>query len=425
MSSLGKIYSYPNNWRVARARAAAVLGGSDIELIMIDMQTTKRDDYLAKFPAGCVPAFEATDGTIIQQSGAIATYAAMAAPSGKLLSDDKATSAKIAEWCAFADTEIVQYHGVCQGMVAGWLAYAKPTYTSLFTKLEQRLATLNKVLEDKTFLVGDRMTLADIFVASAVFSAFTGRGHVDKATRAKYGNVARHMETIVKNPKLVEVFGEFEYVESAPQYVAPKKDAKPKAEKKAEDKPKAEKAPKAPKEKKPVEKDDDEEEPLVPEEPKAKNPLDDLPKSEFNLENWKRVYSNSDGDVAMKFFKENFDANGFSIWRADYKYSNELTLTFMSSNLVGGFFTRLEGSRKYLFGSMGVLGKTNDSHISGVLVCRGDDILPVVQVGPDWESFTYTRLSLDNEDDLKYIEKAFDWTLELDGRAWVDGKNFK
>lgn len=41
---------------------------------MIDMQTTKRDDYLAKFPAGCVPAFEATDGTIIQQSGAIATY---------------------------------------------------------------------------------------------------------------------------------------------------------------------------------------------------------------------------------------------------------------------------------------------------------------------------------------------------------------
>jgi hypothetical protein len=31
---------------------------------------------------------------------------------------------------------------------------------------------------------------------------------------------------------------------------------------------------------------------------------------------------------------------------------------------------------------------------------------------------------LDNEDDLKFIEKAFDWTLELDGRAWVDGKCF-
>ncbi|KAF8346563.1 hypothetical protein F5887DRAFT_1073240 [Amanita rubescens] len=31
---------------------------------------------------------------------------------------------------------------------------------------------------------------------------------------------------------------------------------------------------------------------LVPAEPKAKNPLDDLPKSNFNLEEWKCVYSN-------------------------------------------------------------------------------------------------------------------------------------
>lgn len=56
--------------------------------------------------------------------------AAQAAPSGKLLSDDKATAAKIAEWCAFADTEIAQYHGICQGMVVGWLAYAKPVSRS-------------------------------------------------------------------------------------------------------------------------------------------------------------------------------------------------------------------------------------------------------------------------------------------------------
>ena len=30
------------------------------------------------------------------------------------------------------------------------------------------------------------------------------------------------------------------------------------------------------------------------EEPKAKNPLDSLPKSTFNLEDWKRAYSNLD-----------------------------------------------------------------------------------------------------------------------------------
>jgi elongation factor 1-gamma len=50
-------------------------------------------------------------------------------------------------------------------------------------------------------------------------------------------------------------------------------------------------AEKAPKKK---EAEDEEEEPLVPAEPKVKNPLDDLPKSNFNLEDWKRAYSNMD-----------------------------------------------------------------------------------------------------------------------------------
>ena len=38
--------------------------------------------------------------------------------------------------------------------------------------------------------------------------------------------------------------------------------------------------------------DDDDDEPALHEEPKAKNPLDALPKSTFNLEDWKRAYSN-------------------------------------------------------------------------------------------------------------------------------------
>ena len=41
--------------------------------------------------------------------------------------------------------------------------------------------------------------------------------------------------------------------------------------------------------------EDDEDIDLVPKEaPKEKNPLDLLPKSTFNLEDWKRAYSNKD-----------------------------------------------------------------------------------------------------------------------------------
>ena len=95
----------------------------------------------------------------------------------------------------------------------------------------------------------------------------------------------------------------------------------------------------------------------------------------------------------------------------------------MSSNLIGGFFNRLEASRKYLFGSMGVLGKTNDSLISGALIARGQDIKPVGDVAPDWESYEFKKLDLDNAEDKAFFEAACAWDLEIDGKKWVDGKN--
>jgi len=161
----------------------------------------------------------------------------------------------------------------------------------------------------------------------------------------------------------------------------------------------------------------------------VKNPLDDLPKSTFNLEDWKRAYSNKEtrgAGGAIEWFYENFDWSGFSVWRCDFKYNNELTQVFMSSNQIGGFFNRLEGSRKYLFGSMGVLGAANDSVISGVLVARGPDIKPVVEVAPDWESYSFKSLDVKgNEDDKKFFEAALAWDLEIEGKPWADGKNFK
>src|SRR5271168_1994544 len=78
------------------------------------------------------------------------------------------------------------------------------------------------------------------------------------------------------------------------------------------------------------------------------------------------------------------DYKGFSAWRVDFKYNEELTQTFMSSNQIGGFFNRLEASRKYLFASVGVLGTSGDSMISGALILRGQDV-KAVQPRQKWE----------------------------------------
>jgi len=291
----------------------------------------------------------------------------------------------------------------------------------LSERVLRSLTTLNTHLASRTFLVTERITLADLSLAAIIQSAV---GIIyDAELRTSLPNVVRHMETVVNQPKLKEIYGETEYTEKAKQFVPPPKEKKePKPAPAAA--PKAEKKPKA----KAVEEDDDDDEPLVAEEPKAKNPLDSLPKSTFNLEDWKRAYSNKDTrgpDGAIEWFYQNFDKEGFSVWRVDFKYNNELTQVFMSSNQIGGFFNRLEASRKYLFGSVGVLGEANASIISGVLILRGQDVKPVVEVAPDFESYEYKRLDVANADDKGFFEAALAWDLEIGGKKWADGKNFK
>ncbi|EEB86972.1 hypothetical protein MPER_15891, partial [Moniliophthora perniciosa FA553] len=170
-------------------------------------------------------------------------------------------------------------------MCRGVIAYSKPVHAALLERLHRSLATFNKHLTTNTFLVGERLTLADLVLAGLVQKGVALT--IDAEFRTKYPAVIRHLETIVNQPKLKQVYGETNYVEKGIVFTPPAKEKKEAAPKPAAA-PKAEKKPKA------KEEDDDDDEPSVPAEPKVKNPLDDLPKSSFNLEDWKRAYSNKD-----------------------------------------------------------------------------------------------------------------------------------
>ncbi|KAG9117711.1 hypothetical protein FRC07_007322, partial [Ceratobasidium sp. 392] len=387
----------------------------------VHFETNKTPEFKAKFASGKIPAFETTDGFYLFEGSAIARYVASLAPNSGLLGTSPTDAALVDQWVSFLDSEVAPRTQLLADMImSGKIPYFKPLDNAAREKMFASFEILNNHLTHNTFLLPtNRLSLADISFAAVL------RGPLeyllDPKARAQYPAVVRLYETVVNQLALKPIFGETKYAETPLQYVAPKKEKAP-----APPAPAA--APKAPKEKKPVEKDDDDEEPSVPAEPKAKNPLDDLPKSNFNLEDWKRAYSNMDtrGDAgSLKWFYEKFDPAGFSIWRVDFKYNDELTQVFMSSNQIGGFFNRLEASRKYLFGSVGVLGETNNSRISGVLILRGLNHKPVVDVAPDWESYEYKKIDLENADDKAFFEGALAWDLEVDGKKWADGKNFK
>ncbi|KAG9310964.1 hypothetical protein JVU11DRAFT_8841 [Chiua virens] len=387
MAPIGKLYSVPHMRQTKIIRSVAALGSLELEIVADykHFEDNKKPDFLAKFPHGKIPAFEGSNGFNLTEGAAIARYLATHSPNANLGGSTLEEQALIEQWCHFAESEIDNPTLTTGQMLRGILIYNKAIHTTLIERQARALNTLN----------------AHLLTPSLPPSSVPSASHLTQRPVRKLVNTIRHLETIIL------------------QYVPPKKEPRvaPPAP-----------APKEKKEKPKEEEVDDDDEKLVPEEPKAKNPLELLPKSTFNLEDWKRAYSNKDTrgpDGALEWFYANFDKEGFSVWRADFKYNDELTLIFMSSNQIGGFFNRLEASRKYLFGSMGVLGEPNASVISGVLILRGQEVKAAVDCAPDWESYDYKKLDLGNEDDKKFFESALAWDLEIDGKAWKDGKNFK
>jgi len=386
----------------------------------VHFETNKTDAFLKKFASGKIPAFETSDGFALFESKAIAKYVASLAPNSGLLGNNPKDAALIDQWIYFADAEFAPPMTYSVYLLKGYIQpYNKPIETNFRERALKSLAIIEKHLATRTFFVGERITLADITVASILRGGFSTI--LDSEYRKQNPNSLRFYETVVNHPALKSSFPPAEYIEKALQYTPPAKPAKEAA--------KPAPAPAAPKKaaKKEVV-EDDEDDDIPKDEPKAKNPLDSLPKSDFNLEDWKRAYSNLNTrgtGGSIEWFDGKFDKEGFSIWRVDFKYNEELTQVFMSNNQVGGFFNRLEASRKYLFGSVGVLGTANNSIISGVFICRGPDIKPVVDAAPDWESYNYKKIDLSNSQDRSFFEGALAWDLEIDGKKWADGKNFK
>merc|ERR1712192_231029 len=274
--------------------------------------------------------------------------------------------------------------------------------------LKAVLKALNDHLLAKTFLVGERISLADIAVACTLLSLY--KQVMDPAFKAVLGEVvlcAKEAQFDAK--KFADFSGKGDN----------KKEAKPKKEQPAKKEPEKKKEKPAP-----AEEEDD----GMPKEPKSKDPLAGLPKGTFDLEESKRFYSNNDEDPSIKWFWEHFDPEHYSIWRSDYKFNSELTMVFMSCNLVGGMFQRLEKMKKNAFASAILFGENNNSSISGLWVWKGQEL--AFDLCEDWAidsgSYDWKKLDPKSEETKKLITQYWKWEGEdLEGRKFNQGKILK
>jgi elongation factor 1-gamma len=414
--SFGKLYGYKDNARSTVLLVVAKENNLDIELVETRPPTDDAE-YLKLNPLNRIPTFVGSNGFVLTESIAIAIYFASQNEKTTLLGKTKQDYASIVRWMSFSNSEVLPSLGPWFQPLIGKRPYNKKAVDDAKDHAQKIIKVLEQHFLLHTFLVGERLTLADLFLASQIARGF--QYVLDKAWRSENPNTTRWYETIVYQPIWKAIVESPILIDEAVKYVAPKKDPKPaKAPTPA--------APKA--EKKPAKEEEEEDEPKP--EVKAKHPLEALPKPSLILDDWKRKYSNEETrEVALPWFWEHYKPEEYSLWKVDYKYNDELTQVFMTSNLIGGFFARLEASRKYLFGAASVYGVANDSVIQGAFLVRGDEALPAFDVAPDYESYEFTKLDPSKPEDKTFVEDQWAWDkpIEVNGKKydWADGKVFK
>lgn len=367
MSSF-KLFTDAGNFRAFKILIAAEYAG-----VQVDVPEFKLGQDSTKSPTGRVPVLETAQGSIFE-SNAIARYVARLRPDAELLGSSFFESAQVDSWIDFTSHDIELPATLWFYPVIGTIQTNQAVTEKAKSDLAKALTVLNTHLADKTYLVGHKVTLADITVASALVYPF--KFVADAKYRAQFPNVMRWFNTLVHQPAFEAVIGTVVLAETELGASAGAATSTPAASAAPAQKEKKEKAPKEKKEQKPKEEkpkeekkadkkkkdDDDEEEPFddVPKEKKEDHPFKIMDKTHpttFVMDTWKKTYSNcSDYHEAMDSFWSTFDANGWTIFRGDYKYNDECKVLFMTSNLIAGFIQRTEEIRKWLFGTLTIRG---------------------------------------------------------------------
>jgi elongation factor 1-gamma len=458
----GTLYTFPGNFRAYKAQIAAQYSGAQLTVAGEDQfkmnDTNRSEEYVKKFPTGKVPAYENDAGVYLFESNAIAHFLSNDQLRGKTLAEQS----QVLQWIEYGEREINPVSATLVYPCMGIMQFNKQNHERAKDELKHILQLLNNYLRTRTYLVGERITLADIAVASDLLLLF--QWIIEPSLREPYPNTTRWFLTLINQKefqavlgndyKLCEKTAQFDakkYAEISRQEQAPQTQARAKnvsqttddgakagkkkgqEEKQAKEaaKPAKEAAKPEKKEKAKEQEDDeagDETDDVYANEPKQKDPFADVPKTTFNMDEFKRVYSNEDtAEKAIPYFWKNFDKENCSIWFCEYKYPEDLTQVFMTCNLVSGFFQRLDKLRKNAFGSMCVFGENNNNTIAGIWVWRGQEL--AFQLSTDWqvdyESYSWKKLSPDDESTKQLVNQYFLWEGEHNGKKFNQGKIFK
>ena len=371
-----------------------------VELQNVDWEDAEtRKTLTPKSPTGTFPFLETTEG-ILSESRAIENYLALK-HRPELLGENDYEKAQVRQWSDFAIFEI----GYCAKEIVypifGWKNYCKESADKANNRLKEFMRTLDAHLKDKDFVMGSRLTLADVTLFRELkyfFQLVFPKGLRDKV----FPNATKWFQRMAETEEVKKAYGKI-LLCNQPLKPFVKEE---KQEKKPEKKP---------------EKHEDTKKEEPPKEKKKVNPLDELPPSKLELESFKRAFlNNKDKEDAMNKFWEIYDPEGYSLWWVEYQnLPSECKILYRTSNSKGMFLQKCDAVRRYAFAVHGVYGVENDYKVRGMWMFRGKEIPQEMKDNDLYEYLTFRRIDINNPQDKQLVH---DYWTKLDENDEVEGR---
>jgi len=378
--------------------------------IKVEVSQRGKQGYELGHPLRKVPVLTVDEGVVFE-SNAIVRYIARENAGSKLFGTNSFEASEIDAWIDISVNDIDGPLGVWEGIIKGTIPNDEVALKKAIADSRKVLQALDTHLLTRTFLVRDRLTLADIVVANSLLPGY--RVLFDPGFRKAFRNTNRWFLTLINQLNFISVLGEVSLADKKPVSAEQKVKAEQPKKEKAEHSKKEEPKPKE------QSKEEEEEEERYDDPPKKK-PFSDYPPSPFNIIEFKYKYSNeSCREVALPYFYQNYDRAGWNLWFAEYKYSEELKKPlFMVNNLLGGFYQRAEHIRDFTVGSFHIFGEDNKFTIIGAFLLRGAEWpAEVMNEIPDVESYSFRKIDLENQEDKELFQDLWAW----DGKHFTEG----
>jgi glutathione S-transferase len=146
-------------------------------------------------PKGYVPALALTDGQVLTEVSALVQYLADQAPAAGLVPTAGTVERyRLLEWLGFISTEIHKGFGPLWNS-----ANPEAVRQAAIDKLHQRFAYLDKQLNGRSYLLGDRFSVADAYAFTVLNWA-----NFHKLDLSAYLNLRAFMGRVAARPKVQE-----------------------------------------------------------------------------------------------------------------------------------------------------------------------------------------------------------------------------